>query len=412
MGIAVIAVGTANRPEILNRCITAAVAGCSVARHAHWIVLDDSAPAALAVNRDIVRQWRSAGLRVTYVDATVEAEISDALPDSSCRSFFAHLVARPSSCRAPGGRNLALLTGLSFDPDVLFFVDDDIVHHHEGNCFFHWCANNGAVGGSFVAAPRKLGIPDMSYLNRLLTVLSRTDWFRFLRSCDISADPESWYSSDNPLWKRRDDGDDDTRATPSAREVVSGQFVALRNRDGVWLPFPGGYNEDVNWSILQSAFYGTPLVRIRGVNARHLPPGLGHPTPEAIASQIVGAAITRALREVKGSGDELMTTLTDRFLEALGSALRLELFSLLQLDRSIHLHARECVDDDAVETLRRIESTLFEANQWLKAVNTGELGRDWLRDVDDRRQMFGALRRNETVQARIRGVLLKASADR
>ena len=37
----VIAVSTANRPEILNRCIAAAVSGCGIARRAHWIVVDD-----------------------------------------------------------------------------------------------------------------------------------------------------------------------------------------------------------------------------------------------------------------------------------------------------------------------------------------------------------------------------------
>jgi len=410
MSSTVIAVGTANRPEILNRCVAAAVEGCSVAREAHWIVLDDSSPPDGALNLEIVQDWRRSGLQLTYVDRIVEDEIVDSLPGSSFRSSFAHLVARSSSCRAPGGRNLALLTGLALNPEVLFFVDDDMVHRHEGNCFFHWCANSYS-GGSFVAAPRKLGIRDMTYLNRLLIVLNRHDWSRFISDRGISAEPASWYSSENPLWKCCDSGGGQVSATVNEREVVSGQLMAIRDGGEEWLPFPSEYNEDVNWSFLQSSFHGTPLLRVSAVNARHLPPSLGHSGAEAIVSELVGTAITRALRQIKPSGEQPRKTLTGRFQDVLGLAIKQEVFLLLQIEGAIRHRVRTCAaDGGAIEILSKIERTLVDVSERLKTVDARRLAIDWLEDIEGRRKMFLALRHNEMIQALIRGVLLKASA--
>ena len=64
MNRAVIVVRTANRPEILNRCIAAAVDGCGAAREAHWVVLDDSSPDGRARNREIAQFWKGFGLRL------------------------------------------------------------------------------------------------------------------------------------------------------------------------------------------------------------------------------------------------------------------------------------------------------------------------------------------------------------
>src|SRR5262249_26891307 len=141
MNRAVIAVSTANRPDTLKRCIAAAIAGCNVAHEALWIVLDDS----LAINRaatiDIIQAWRLQGLSIFYVDSTIEREIADSLPRASDREQLTHLTTRPESYRVTGTRNMALLTGLSLDPDVLFLLDDDVIHHHDRSCFFHWCVN-------------------------------------------------------------------------------------------------------------------------------------------------------------------------------------------------------------------------------------------------------------------------------
>ena len=409
MSRAVIVVRTANRPKILNRCIAAAVDGCPIAREAHWLVLDDSSPDDLAPNREVAQFWKGFGLQLTYVDKTVEEEIADSLPGATFRSFFAHLVARPSSCRSEGGRNLALVTGLSLNPDALFFVDDDMVHRHEGNCFLHWCANIQRAD-SFVAAPRKLGISDMTYLNRLVAVLNRDDWAQFVSDAGISADPGSWYSPKNPLWKRGDDGSDGAPVTPNEPEVLSGQLMALRDKGVEWLPFPSGYNADVNWSFLQSSVHGTALLKVSGVHAEHLPPCVGHPKAEAIVSELVGTAITRAIRQIKPRGEQFMITLAGCLPDVLGVELMREVFLFLDVERAIHFRARTCPDDvQAGGTLSKIESTLVDVAERLKSVDSRQFAGEWLDDIAARRKMFLALRRNDIVQMQIRRVLRAGS---
>jgi hypothetical protein len=409
MNRAVIVVRTANRPEILNRCIAAAVDGCGVAREAHWVVLDDSSPDGRPRNHEIAQFWKGFGLGLTYVDKTVEEKIADSLPGATLRRFFAHLVASPSSRRSERGRNLGLLTGLSLNPDVLFLVDDDMVHRHQGNCFLHWCANVQRAD-SFVAAPRKLGISDMTYLNRLVAVLNRDDWGQFVSDAGISADPESWYSPSNPLWKRGDDGSDGAPAMLNEREILSGGLMALCGRGVEWLPFPSGYNEDVNWSFLQSSFRGTALLKVSGVHAQHLPPCIGHPKGEAIMAQVVGTAITRAIRQIKPCGEQSMSTLADRLPDVLGVELRREVFLFLDVERAIHFRARMCTDDvHAGGTLSKIESTLVDVAERLKSVDSRQLAGEWLNDLATRRKMFLALRRNERVQMQISRVLFDPS---
>jgi hypothetical protein len=401
-------VRTANRPEILNRCIAAAADGCHVAREAQWVVLDDSSPGDRDPNREVAQFWKRFGLRLSYVDKTVEEEISDSLPGATFRSFFAHLVARPFSSRSEAGRNLGLAIGLSLNPDVLFFVDDDMVHRHEGNCFFHWCVNIQRTD-SFVAAPRKLGISDMAYLNRLVTVLNRDDWALFVSDPGISADPASWYSPKNPLWKRRDDGSDVALATLNEREVVSGQLMALRNRGVDWLPFPREFNEDLNWSFLQSSFHGTALLKVGGVEAQHLPPCIGHLNAEEILSELVDTAITRALRQIKPRGEQPVSTLAGRLPDVLGVELRRELLLLLEVERAIHFRVGTCVKDTpARATLSKIEATLIDVAERLKSLDSRQLAGEWLDDIAARHRMFLALRRNEMVQTQIRRVLLDA----
>ena len=107
MSRAVIVVRTANRPEILNRCIEAAVAACSVAREAFWVILDDSSCDYLgASGRNAVLV--GVGLRIAYVDKTVEEVIADSLPGAAFRRSFLRLAARPASCPTDGGRILPL----------------------------------------------------------------------------------------------------------------------------------------------------------------------------------------------------------------------------------------------------------------------------------------------------------------
>src|SRR5262245_46652378 len=133
----VIAVTTANRPDVLDRCVAAAVSGCGVAQEAHWVFIDDSRGADQSRSRAIARKFAASGLCVSYVDAAVEQWMANHLPGDAARTSFSRLTARPSAYRIPGSRNLALIAGLSLDPDILFFLDDDVVHRHDGeHCFF------------------------------------------------------------------------------------------------------------------------------------------------------------------------------------------------------------------------------------------------------------------------------------
>ena len=401
---AAIVVRTANRPDILNRCLAAAVDGCDLARGAHWLLLDDSSPDNSEATREIARFWKQFGLRLAYVDKTVEAEIADSLPGATLRGFFTRLTARSPSCRTEGGRNFGLIAGLSLNPDVLFFVDDDMIHRHEGNCFFHWCANNSR-SDSFIAAPRKQGISDMSYLNRLNNLLNRDDWARFFSDAGISSDPDLWYSPKNPFWKNGDGASDRAFLTLSEREVVSGQFIALRNRGADWLPFPEEYNSDLNWSLMQSYCLGTALLKVGGVNVKHLPPGLGCPQAESVLSEFIGTAIARALREIKPRGEQAMNMLAERLPEVLGVELKRELFLFLNVERAILCRAQTCDGVDTRRTLATVQDTLAEVGKRLDSIDSRQLASDWLNDFVARKKMLQELRRNEAVQTQVRRAL-------
>lgn len=80
---AAIVVRTANRPEILNRCIAAAVEGCDIARKAHWIILDDSSLDRQESNQEIAGSWKTRGLNLHYVNADVERRIAESIPDAT-----------------------------------------------------------------------------------------------------------------------------------------------------------------------------------------------------------------------------------------------------------------------------------------------------------------------------------------
>jgi len=404
-----IVVRTANRPEILNRCLAAAVEGCDVARHAYWLVLDDSSAHNLSPTREVAKFWMGSGLRLAYVDQSVEAEIADGLPGANVRASFRHLVARSPSCRTEGGRNLGLIAGLSLSPDVLLFVDDDMVHRHEGNCFFHWCSNN-TRSGSFIASPRKLGITDMSYLNRLNNLLNRDDWARFFSDTGISSDPDLWYSPNNPLWKNGN-GSDPASLTLAEREVVSGQFIALGNNGAEWLPFPDEYNSDLNWSLLQSCCFATPLLKVGGVNVKHLPPRLGCPQAESILSEFIGTAIARALRRIKQKGEQSMNRLADRLPDFIGLELKQELFLFLNVERVIRSRVRTSGDGiHAGRTLLKVQRTLADVGERLSSLDSRQLATSWLDDFAARNRMLQELRRDEAVQTQIRRVLFGTSS--
>ena len=165
-------------------------------------------------------------------------------------------------------------------------------------------------------------------------------------------------------------------------EILSGQLMALCGKGIEWLPFPSGYNEDVNWSFLQSSFHGTALLKVSGVHAQHLPPCVGHPKAEAIIAQVIGTAITRAIRQIKPYGEQSMSTLADRLPDVLGVELRREVFLFLDVERAIHFRARMCTADvHAGGTLSKIENTLVDVAERLKSVDSRQLAGEWLDDA-------------------------------
>jgi hypothetical protein len=403
----VIVVRTANRPEILNRCIATAINGCDVARAAHWIVLDDSSQNHLPQTREIARFWKEAGLQLSYVDKSVENEIRDSLPRSTFLNSFELLTRRSPSCRSEGGRNLGLMLGLSLNSSFLCFVDDDMVHHHAGNCFFHWLGDN-RHSNSFIAAPRKSGIADMSYLHRLATVLDRNDWTRFVSDTGFSSDMDFWFSPENPFWEPHDEESDGASVTVWEPEAVSGQFMVLHNKGAEWFPFPSEYNSDFNWSLLQSACVGTSLLKVGGVDVQHLPPAVGHLDAESIVSELVGTAVMGALRQIKSSGKQTMNTLAIQFPDVFGAKLKQELFLFMNAERAIlsriHTHGDLHVDG----RLSKIENTLKGVAERLKTIDSRQLTAGWLEDFNTRARVFLELRCHEQVQNQFRRALLTA----
>jgi len=398
---ALFVVRTANRPEILNRCLTAAVEGCDVAQDAFWLVLDDSAVENRPATQEVVKRWNARGLRVSYVDRAVEERVAEFLPEPTPRTFFARVTGPSPSAPTEGRRNFGLIAGLSLKPDVLFFVDDDMVHRHEENCFFHWCANNSHPG-SFIAAPLRLGIVDMAYLDRLVRLLDRDDWHQFVSEACISSDLASWYSPKNPFWEQADVGRG-RAPTISEKDVVSGGFIALRNNGEGWLPFPGGFNSDINWSILQSTCLGTAILWVSGFSAQHLPPGLGHPGAESILSEIVGTAITRALLKIEPGGRSPMNVLAIHLPDLLRIELKQGLLLFMDVERAVLSRIR--TGDEGIQANRllfKIRDTLADVASLLKSVDSRQLATDWLDDFATRKEMFLELCDDEMVQLQFR----------
>jgi hypothetical protein len=401
---AVIVVRTANRPEVLQRCLGAAVEGCDVAKAAQWLVLDDSSPENSARTREVGQHWSASGLRLAYADRGLTEQIAKALPTPKLRDAFVRFVAKSPSSPGATGRNFGLLAGLSLSPAVVYFLDDDMVHRHQENCFFHWCVNIPRTD-SFVAAPRKLGILDMTYLDRLALIFELDEWARFISDSGISADAQWWNSSKNPFWKEKHD-EDAAREDTVEREVINGGIMALRDYGSPWFPFPNGYNEDLNWSLLQAAHFGTPLLKVGGVNVHHLPPSLPLPDAEAILAELVGGAITRALREVKPCGDPSFQVLAAKLPEVFQSELKQSLFLLVDVELALRSAGRNC--GSAVHaTLSKIQSTLTAVAERLKSVDSRQLATEWLSDFALRRDMFLELRHSEAVQEAIHGELFR-----
>jgi hypothetical protein len=405
---ALIVVRTANRPEVLQRCLHAAVEGCEVARRAQWFVLDDSSPENVPRTRGVVRSWKQSGLLMAYADKTIEQQLAEALPEPQFRDAFTRLVARSATCPGATGRNLGLLAGFSLQPEVLYFLDDDMVHRHEGTCFFHWCANSPR-SDSFIAAPRKLGIVDMTYLHRLALIFELDEWRRFISAAGIAADPEWWCSTKNPFWKEKHEEDAASSESTVEREVINGGIMALHNNGGEWFPFPNGYNEDLNWSLLQAACFGTELLKVGGIDVHHLPPRISHPEAETILSELIGAATTRAVRAIRPHCEHSLETLATKLPEVLHAELKQGLFLLVDVELAVRSRARHC-DGDVGDTLAKIVSTLTDVGERLKSIDSREVAGEWLKDFTTRRSMFNELRRNDVVQARIRGTLFETGA--
>jgi hypothetical protein len=401
MNSLVIAVRTANRPEILSRCISAAVEGCDVAQAAHWLVLDDSLPPDQAATQQVASSWQASGLRLSYIDRAVAAKIADSLVNGDLRQAFLCLTARDPACPTEAGRNLALIAALSLDSDVIVFLDDDMVHRHGEACFFHWCASARAAGPS-LAAPRKRGIRDMAYLNRLEAVLDREDFARFIGEASLTADEQLWYSPANPLWKVESSSESQPAGRP---QVLSGQFVALFSSRGDWLPF---YDSDLNWTFLQSSLCETPLQKVSGIDVQHLPPSIGHLKAAAVVAELQATAITRALRQLLIRQGQSLSELAESLAEVLSSELRRELFSFLALRHMVTERAQATSDPNARAALSEIDHTLAEAAVGMKHLDARQAASAWAIEMASRREMLAKLRADRSAQDGIRRIVMRA----
>lgn len=398
---ATIVVRTANRPEILNRCISAAVEGCDVTCKAHWIVLDDSSLSHQGSNREIADFWKTRGLNLCYVNADAERKIAESLSDAMLDKSFVRLITPSKMYPTERGRNFGLIAGLSLKADVLYFIDDDMVHRHDRTCFFHWCAENPVLD-SFIAAPRKRGISDMSYIRRLITVLNHPDWPDYVSESAISAESKLWYSPDNPLWKVEEDGNNEGTDSTTGWKLLNGQLMALGNKGAEWFPFPSEYNSDLNWSFLQSSFKGTILLKVPSVNAQHLPPEIQHPTADAIVSELLGMAITRTLCKIKPRSEQ---TLAEDFTGVLEAEYTKELFLFLNAERIIRLRAKaDVINHRRRIILSRIENIFTEVSEGLKSVDCQRVGSEWLKDFAFRCATFRQLQGNNMLELTIRRI--------
>ena len=401
MNSLVIAVRTANRPEILSRCVGAAVEGCDVAQAARWLVLDDSIPSAQAATQQVARSWQASGLRLSYIDRAVGAKIADSLVNDNVRRAFWCLTARNPACPTEAGRNLALIAALSLDSDVIVFLDDDMVHRHGETCFFHWCASANAPGPS-LAAPRKRGIRDMAYLNRLAAVLDREDFACFIGEASLTAEERLWYSPANPLWK----AESSSESKPAGRlQVLSGQFVALFSSREDWLPF---YDSDLDWTFLQSSLCETRLQKVSGIDVQHLPPSIGHLNAAAVVAELQATAITRALRQLSIRYGQSLSELAEPLAEVLSSDLRRELFSFLALRHMVTERAQATSDLNARAALSKIDHTLAEAVVSMKHLEAGQAASAWASEMASRREMLTKLRADRSAQDGIRRIAMGA----
>jgi len=414
----VIAVSTANRAATLDRCVTAAVAGCEIARQALWLVIDDSSSARRQATRDVVQAWRGRGLRLVHIDAALEEAIAAAMPSGKAAEQFLYLTSRPDSYRVPGSRNMALLAGLSLGADVIILMDDDMVHeHHNGPCFFEWCAGRH-VAESCIAIPRKRGIRDMSYVVRLNVILARDDWRRFLTSEGITAEPGLWFSTDNPLWKQVEEVSPATAVTSTdggplttkPKWALSTQLMAVFDRGEEWLPFPSGHDEDLHWSFLQATLCGTPLLSVRESFVCHLPPSIGHQSAVSMVSDMIGRTVSRAFKQFDDASPKPETlTSAAQLRDLISFDLRGEAVQILKAEGALLRKAHECSSDpDSAVLLTRIGHFVQDAKQALRVLDIGHQAGEWLTEFDRRRAMFAALRRDERVAEAIRSAIRPA----
>src|SRR5262249_6179942 len=131
-----------------------------------------------------------------------------------------------------------------------------------------------------------------------------------------------------------------------------------------------------------------------------------HPGAETIFSELLGTAITRAIRQIKPRGEESMTTLAACLPDALAIELKQELFAFLNVERAVFSRMRASNDGmDAVRTISGIAGTLADVAERLKSIDSRHLALEWLDDFAARRKMFLELRRHDAVQKEMRRVL-------
>ena len=182
--------------------------------------------------------------------------------------------------------------------------------------------------------------------------------------------------------------------------------MALHNTGEDWLPFPNEFNSDLNWSLLQSSLCGTPLLTVHEAQGNHLPPSIGHPKAEFIFSELVGVAITEALRQIKGQSEMFQKALSGRFPNVFADKLKREACLFLGVERAVHSRLGQRTGGIAAgNVLSNITSTFAAVADRLKSVEHGRIAADWLDQFTSCRETLTALRGDASVQSQIRRLL-------
>lgn len=260
---------TANRCELLCRCLNEAVRSCS--SDTRICVIDDS---TVVGQRENVRIIQELGLekRVSHIDAPETlAGFARHIPNS-------HWTRRSRKDDIAPLRTLALLLQADCPASFTLLIDDDVMHFDVAEVARYLDVKHGE-SEEFVAGAYLGGVDENDSITRLVNSLkamsaqpagSEIDVARLVLRSPVPVE-------DQPLY-------------------ASGGFLAFRLRSSRLIPFPAGYNEDWQWCILQRLCLGTPISRLPMV-VTHAPAAIRSPSVQRLLFELTGDFILEVLEK-------------------------------------------------------------------------------------------------------------------